>query len=249
MTDKTPALEGSAHAKESMREAFKHFDANPIVSEDLSEKLIADGWIKHDGGTLPIKADQYVELMGKNYTTGIHIFGENEGREWKQVIAYRLWSPISAALQPVSAEPVAFSVVRRSGNVSLYLNDDKGKEQAFEDAGLYGAKPEPLYISPSDQSARIRELEVEVKAERNRACNAEYMRDFCRQLLGPVASEVVEGLITDGVRRVHVSWGPEAMRLTGEQRAAQYRAFSNAPRTVVKFNDEFEALNKESKPS
>jgi len=69
------------------------------------------------------------------------------------------WSPDSwntrAALQPVSAEPVAWLWKGGTGQVhtttaARYADDIRG----------YGVSVQPLYASPPDQSARIRELEA-----------------------------------------------------------------------------------------
>ena len=66
---------------------------------------------------------------------------------------------------------------------------------------------------------RVKELEAQLKKETHRANDGEYFKLAYRNMLGPVGLQVVKMWETKGVTRVHFDWGPDAHKLTGEERA------------------------------
>lgn len=58
-----------------------------------------------------------------------------------------------------------------------------------------------------------------LKKERHRATNAEYLVTAYRNMLGDKGLEVAKLWTAKGVVRIHFDWGPDAWKLTGEQRA------------------------------
>lgn len=62
-----------------------------------------------------------------------------------------------------------------------------------------------------------------------RATNAEYMAAAYRNMLGPKGLEVAAMWERAHVNRVHFDWGPDALKLSGEQRAETILAMSVAP--------------------
>ena len=59
----------------------------------------------------------------------------------------------------------------------------------------------------------------ELKKQIHRATNAEYMLLAYRNMLGEKGLEVAREWAASGVKRVHFDWGPEAHKMTGEERA------------------------------
>jgi hypothetical protein len=53
------------------------------------------------------------------------------------------------------------------------------------------------------------------------------------ELLGPKAKEIADIWDRSGMVRVHHSWGPEAVNMTGEERAQVLLDFENAPKTQI----------------
>jgi len=90
------------------------------------------------------------------------------------------------------------------------------------------------------QARRIAELEAEIEAkdralanERHRATNAEYFVAAYRNMLGVKGLAVAAMWDTKKVTRVHISWGPDAGELSGEERAAFILAMEDAPRRLM----------------
>lgn len=81
--------------------------------------------------------------------------------------------------------------------------------------------------------ARIAELEKKLADERHRATNAEYFNVAYRNMLGPVGVKVAEMWREKNVRRIHFDWGPEAVNLTGEERAQIILDMENMPSREV----------------
>ena len=84
---------------------------------------------------------------------------------------------------------------------------------------------------------KIAELEVKLKMQMRRATDAEYMCNAYMQMLGPKGLEVAEMWSKKGVRRVHHSWGPDAHKMTGEERAQFILDVEKAPKTPLDFDD------------
>lgn len=73
---------------------------------------------------------------------------------------------------------------------------------------------------------------------RREITDARYMNMAYMQMLGPIGLQVAEMWLNNGVKRVHFDWGPEAYRLTGEERAKFILDMENAPKTLIeKFDD------------
>jgi hypothetical protein len=73
---------------------------------------------------------------------------------------------------------------------------------------------------------------------RREITDAQYMLRAYMQMLGPKGLQVAEMWLKNGVRRVHFDWGPEAYRMTGEERAQFILDLENAPKTLIeKFDD------------
>lgn len=68
----------------------------------------------------------------------------------------------------------------------------------------------------------------EIKKQIHRATNAEYMLSAYRNMLGENGLAVAKEWEARGVRRVHFDWGPEAHKLTGEERAQFILNMNNA---------------------
>lgn len=84
-----------------------------------------------------------------------------------------------------------------------------------------------------DGSDLCLEAVTEIKYQRNRATNAEYMQQAYYNMLGPVALKVASGWYENNVKRFHCSWGDEAYKLSGEERAQAILDFQNAPSRQV----------------
>jgi len=67
----------------------------------------------------------------------------------------------------------------------------------------------------------------------HRATNAEYFKLAYRNMLGEKGEEVAKKWAESGVTRVHFDWGPEAHKLTGEERAAEILKIDTAVRREV----------------
>ena len=66
---------------------------------------------------------------------------------------------------------------------------------------------------------RIREELDALKQVRRLAADAAYMLQAYRNMLGPVALDLVKKWEADGVTRFHCWWGPDATEMSGEERA------------------------------
>lgn len=77
----------------------------------------------------------------------------------------------------------------------------------------------------------IQELKTEIETLKREKADLQYMNAALTTMLGPVALEVVKTWNERNVRRVHYSWGPEAHKLTGEERAQVMLDVEKAPRS------------------
>ncbi|RJG46481.1 hypothetical protein D3Y55_21035 [Mesorhizobium sp. DCY119] len=74
---------------------------------------------------------------------------------------------------------------------------------------------------------------AEVKKQVHRATNAEYLMHAYRNMLGEKGRAVADMWDAKRVTRVHFSWGPDAHKLTGEERAQVILDLESAPRREV----------------
>ena len=68
-------------------------------------------------------------------------------------------------------------------------------------------------------AGRAEEAREEIKRQMRRAADAEHLALAYRNMLGEKGLAVAKMWADNGVRRVHFSWGPDAGKLTGEERA------------------------------
>lgn len=94
------------------------------------------------------------------------------------------------------------------------------------------------------EEERIAELEKENASLRGRvarlsktAVDRSYMLNAYREMLGPIALQVADGWESMGVTRQHTSWGPEAHKMTGEERAKVLLDAFSAQGTTLDFRD------------
>lgn len=71
----------------------------------------------------------------------------------------------------------------------------------------------------SDLEKENADLREQVKRLSRTATDRSYMLNAYREMLGPVALQVVDRWESMGVTRQHTSWGPEAHKLSGEEGA------------------------------
>lgn len=76
-------------------------------------------------------------------------------------------------------------------------------------------------------------LQKQVDSLQTKITNRDYQIDLMYQLLGPKAKEFIDRQRSEGVVREHVSWGPEAHLLTGEERAQVLMDFRDAPKVPI----------------
>jgi hypothetical protein len=92
-----------------------------------------------------------------------------------------------------------------------------------------------------EENARIRskttELEEKLKRVNRIATDKEYMLHAYRSMLGPKALELVELWESKGVTRQHTFWGPDAHKLTGEERAQELLKVATALPSHTTFDD------------
>lgn len=101
----------------------------------------------------------------------------------------------------------------------------------------------PEVASLLNEIATLRENE---RKQLRRANDAEYMRNAYRQMLGPKGREVANGWDADGVKRVHTSWGPDAVNLDGEGVAAVHLQMREAAKGAVPIEDIDEGIEERS---
>ncbi len=80
-------------------------------------------------------------------------------------------------------------------------------------------------------------LQTDITALRREVNDAVYMKAAYYQMLGETGRAVADMWLAKGVKRVHHSWGPEAHKMTGEERAAFIMEVERAPRTKMDFKD------------
>jgi len=68
---------------------------------------------------------------------------------------------------------------------------------------------------------------------RREAADKQYMLDAIIPMLGPKGQEVVQMWHDKGVKRIHVDWGPEGIKTSGEERAQLHLDFEEAMKTAV----------------
>lgn len=92
----------------------------------------------------------------------------------------------------------------------------------------------PYVIAAEREAASLLEtVAAERDALRREATDQRYMKQAYWHMLGPKGLEVAAMWQGNGVRRVHHSWGPEAINMTGEERAALILDWETAAREAV----------------
>ncbi len=71
----------------------------------------------------------------------------------------------------------------------------------------------------SEIEAEVSKLNAEIKRLTRVAADRQYMMWAYASMLGPKGLEVVAAWDKKGVQRFHADWGPDAGKLTGEERA------------------------------
>lgn len=66
-------------------------------------------------------------------------------------------------------------------------------------------------------STKIKELETQIARMNRRLTDAHYMMEHMAQMLGPKARQVIKLWTDQGIQRIHVSWGPDAANMSGEE--------------------------------
>lgn len=94
------------------------------------------------------------------------------------------------------------------------------------------AQPELARLLQEAAEMLARQQE-DLLAERRERRNAQMMSHAAAFMLGPKGKQVWELWAESGVQAVNVFWGPEAYKLSGEERAQVLLDFENAPRTLV----------------
>lgn len=85
----------------------------------------------------------------------------------------------------------------------------------------------------TDVAATREELEAEVNRLTSLATDRKYMMEAYRSMLGPVGLKVAALWEAKRVHRVHHSWTPGGLELTGEERAAHILEWEDAPKTLM----------------
>lgn len=96
---------------------------------------------------------------------------------------------------------------------------------------------EVLLQEKRDAESRVQSLEEEVKRLRRESTDRAYMLEAYGSMLGPTALKVVEMWAEKHVKRMHHSWGPEAVNLSGEERAQLLLEWEAAMETAVEIRD------------
>lgn len=92
------------------------------------------------------------------------------------------------------------------------------KDVVFDE---HGTELSELHEVVAYMRRQIDEAQTEIKKQRHRATNAEYMAEAYRNMLGPNGLAVAKMWDEKGTTRVHYSWGPKAFTdMDGEARAA-----------------------------
>lgn len=102
---------------------------------------------------------------------------------------------------------------------------------------LHGDAALATWDKASAAESRVQSLEEEVKRLRRESTDRDYMLEAYGSMLGPTALKVVEIWAEKHVKRVHHSWGPEAINLSGEERAQLLLDWEAAMETAVEIRD------------
>lgn len=100
-----------------------------------------------------------------------------------------------------------------------------------------GSDVASLEITNRAAESRVQSLEEEVKRLRRESTDRAYMLEAYGSMLGPTGLKVAEMWAEKHVKRVHHSWGPEAVNLTGEERAQLLLEWEAAMETAVEIRD------------
>lgn len=84
--------------------------------------------------------------------------------------------------------------------------------------------------------ARVAELEAGLYRAKVVATDRSYMMEAYRSMLGPKGLEVAAMWEKQGVTRQHTSWGPEAWKASGEDRAGWLLDVEVAPKTRMEID-------------
>ena len=113
-----------------------------------------------------------------------------------------------------------------------YLTD------GFKPVDCRQTDPSPQTLVKGDEVERkLEERDQEIKRLNRIATDRRYMMDAYKAMLGPIALQVVKHWEDKGVTRQHTSWGPEAHKLTGEERAQILLDVQSAASLPLEFND------------
>lgn len=85
----------------------------------------------------------------------------------------------------------------------------------------------------AELTEKLAQTEAELVAARRLAIDRRYFMEAYHSMLGENGLKVAAMWEAKNVKRVHHSWGPEAHKLTGEERAAFILDWEEAARTAV----------------
>lgn len=83
------------------------------------------------------------------------------------------------------------------------------------------------------KDARIAKLTAEVTRLNRLATDRRYMINAYRAMLSETGEKVAAEWDANGLKRIHFDWGPDAAKLSGEERAKIMLDFANAPSRLV----------------
>lgn len=99
-------------------------------------------------------------------------------------------------------------------------------------------REQELEADVMDLTDRVEFLTKSLNDMRREKTDLQYFLSAYYNMLGPKGREVVEMWNKMKMKRVHFSWGPEAHKMTGEQRAQFILDLENAPMRKVEFIDD-----------
>lgn len=103
-------------------------------------------------------------------------------------------------------------------------------------------EPEVKILDLMDHSlalqTEITRLKEEVTRYRKLYTDASYWQLAYQNMLGPKALQAVMMWRKKGITRLHFDWGPEAHKMSGEERAQFILDLENAPTRKVEFIDD-----------
>jgi ABC-type branched-subunit amino acid transport system ATPase component len=105
-------------------------------------------------------------------------------------------------------------------------------------AGILTSDIRALCTALIESMDRVEELEAKLEKANRWGTDQQYMRNAYHQMLGPTGLLVAQMWATKGVTRTHTSWGPEAHKLSGEERAQTLLDVEAAPKQEVEFIDD-----------